>query len=123
MLQVIRVTTTGSAGTATGATTGELQVRGYLMGVRIDYHASAPVTTVVTITEAGGMQRTLLAAPATATDVTLNPQALVNKNDGTSAAMYWPFYLDGVNITVTVTLSDALTDAAIVTLSIAKDLG
>lgn len=122
MLQAIKVTTTGSAGAATGTTTSTFQVRGFLMGVRNNYHASAPATTVVTITEAGGMQRTLLTAPASATDVTFNPQALVNKPDGTSASFYWPFYLDGVNITVTVTLSDALTDAVEVLLSIAGDV-
>lgn len=122
MLEVIKVTTTGSAGSATGATTGSYLVHGYLMGVRNDYHASAPNTTVVTITEADGLKRTLLTAPASATDVTFNPQNLVNKPDGTSAAFYWPFYLDGVHITVTVTASDALTDAVVCILSIAKDL-
>ena len=122
MLEVIKVTTTGSAGSATGATTDAFLVHGYLMGIRLDYNASAPITTVVTITEAQGMKRTLLTAPASATDVTFNPQALVNKNDGTSAAFYWPFYLDGVNVVVTVTASDALTDAVVVYLSIAKDI-
>lgn len=122
MLQAIKVTTTGSAGSATGSTTGTFQARGYLMGVRLDYNASAPATTIVTITEAGGMKRTLLTAPASATDVTFNPQALVNKNDGTSAAVYFPFYLDGVNITVAVSASDALTDAVEVLLSIAGDI-
>lgn len=122
MLQQISVPTTGSAGSATGSQTGTLQLRGYLMGVRIDYDPAAPATTIVTITEAGGMRRTLLTAPASATDVTFNPQALVNKPDGTSAAFYWPFYLDGVNVTVAVSASDELAAAVVVTLSVQKDM-
>lgn len=122
MLQAIKVTTTGSAGAATGTQTGTFQARGYLMGVRLNYHASAPATTVVAITEANGMQRTLLTAPASATDVTFNPQNIVNEADGAASDFFWPFYLDGVTITVPVTLSDALTDAVEVLLSIAGDV-
>lgn len=121
MLEFIRVTTTGSAGSATGETTDDFLVHGLLLGVRLDYHASAPVTTVVTITEAGGLKRTLLTAPASATDVSFNPHNTTQTTVGVNTGFYEPFYLDGVNITVTVTASNALTDAVVVVLSILKD--
>lgn len=122
MLEVIQVTTTGSAGSASGNTVDGFLVHGYLMGVKVAYHASAPATTDVTITENNGLGRTILTLTDNNTTTVYNPQNLVNKTDGTSAAVYWPFYLDGVNLKVAVAGCDALTNAVVVTFSIAKDL-
>lgn len=123
MLEVIQVTTTGSAGSATGSTTGTNLVHGYLMGVYIDYHASAPSTTDITISEANGLGRTLLAVSDNATDGAYNPQCQICDNGGTAKTFYWPYYLDGVNIKVDVAQSNALAPAVTVKLVIARGAG
>lgn len=46
------VTTTGSAGAATGTATISVPAWGYLEWIYLDYHASAPATTDVTIAHA-----------------------------------------------------------------------
>jgi hypothetical protein len=120
MLERIQVTTTGSAGSATGSQTNSFLLRGYLQGVRFEY-SGVPATTVVTITEVEGLKRVLIVSPATATAAPYNPQALVNKPDGTSAAMYWPFYLDGVHVTVSVATSDAAANGVTAFLVIAEN--
>ncbi len=62
---VIHVTTTGSAGSATGTGTSDELVTGYIEAVLHDFHASAPATTDSTVAEVGGLARTILLGEAT----------------------------------------------------------
>lgn len=117
MQTTIKVTTTGSAGSATGAATSTGGPRGWLHAIRVNWHASAPGTSVITVTEASGLQRTLYTKATASTDITLYPVVQHADNAGTAvAAQYTPYYLDGSLITVAVSVSDALTDAVVVTL-------
>lgn len=105
----VAVTTTGSAGSATG--TGTLVTpSGWIEWLRYDFHASAPATTDVTLSYAdtppGG---TIHATTDTATDVTVFPRATcVNSANSAITNSYtrWPA---GEPITVSVAQSDALT--------------
>lgn len=86
---------------------------GVLSHVHVDYHASAPGTTDVTISEAGGLGRTLLTLTNRNTDGTFYPA--VAQTDGTGAAFspasYGLFYIEGTPLKVDVAGCDALTDA------------
>lgn len=113
----IKVTTTGSAGSASGTGTSNKPVRGVLGAVSIAYHASAPAgTTDVTIAESSGLARTLLTRTNTATSATFYPAATQHDGTGTALTSYTPYILVGDYITVTVAQCDALTDAVVVTL-------
>lgn len=116
---VVRVTTTGSAGSASGSATTELPVRGLVMAIKVDYHASAPNTTTVNVDEASGMQRRLLQKAASNTDAVHYP--VVQQHDTTGTAItgqYTPVYVNGVRLSVSVGSSNALTDAVVVTIDI-----
>lgn len=110
----IAVTTTGSAGSATGTGTSTSPVRGVLNGIKIDYHASAPVTTDVTIAESTGMVRTLLTRTSSATDGVFYPGAQQHDTSAATVTSYAPYILAGDYVTVTVAECDALTDAVVV---------
>lgn len=114
-LTQVRVTTTGSAGSATGtATTPPLY--GILGFVKRDYNASAPATTDYTLTEAGGAQRTLQSISNTATDAVDYPAVQQTANGVAIAGAYTPYILTGTPLTVTLAQCDALTDAIVVTI-------
>lgn len=110
--RAITVATTGSAGSATGtATIGIGPCR--LHAVQLDYHASAPATTDVTITNAG---RTVATRSNSATDVIQLPREQVVDTSGSPVTgAYDKPYLNGV-VTVAVAQSDALAPAVTVTL-------
>jgi hypothetical protein len=69
------VTTSGSDGSGAGNAITGIPIRGKLLAVRLDYHASAPATTDVTITEEETGQ-TLLTVTDNKTDGTYYPRAL-----------------------------------------------
>lgn len=111
----VNVTTTGSAGSATGSGTSDI-IYGEIDAVFINYHASAPSTTVVTISESGGAGRTILTAPAGNTDITYYPRLQPQDTVGSIIpGVQSRFFIGGRKLTVSVTASNALTNAAIVT--------
>lgn len=111
----IGVTTTGSAGSATGSTTTVEFPPGTLLEcVKIDYHASAPATTDLTITEAEGLQRDVLTLTDTNTDGTYYPRHGEHDPDGTAGSGVGHFVIEGA-LTIALAQSDALTDAVLVT--------
>lgn len=117
----VDVTTTGTAGSAVGS--GQtLPLPGVLGFIQVDYHASAPGTTDVTISEAGGPQRTILTLTNRNTDGIFYPN--VSFTDGTGAAYatasYGAWVLANTPITVSVAGCDALTDAVKVTFGFVK---
>ena len=104
----LSITTAGANGSATGNTTTNHPYGGRLVAVGLDFHASAPASTVVTITEVNGQARTLFAAPAGATDITYYPTVqLCNAIGGAlTDVAHVPFH---DKVKATVTLSNALT--------------
>ena len=93
----VAVTTTGSAGSATGSTNTDVAVTGYILCILLDYHASAPATTDVTITELAPdmstSRRTVLSISDNATDGEYYPGAEVQNNTGTGQSLYWPYFI------------------------------
>lgn len=117
-IEILRVTTTGSAGSATGSGT-ITGLRGVLARLVINWHADAPAgTSDLTIVETwDGGSRTLYTKSNAVTDVDLVPQVAASDNTGTAiTGAYGYVALIGGTITVTVAQSDALTNCAIVTL-------
>lgn len=123
--ETIAVTTTGSAGSATGSTTSP-RIVGEILGIDVNYHASAPGTTDLTIAadgvSGGQAARNILVITNSATDAYKVPMAPVV--DAANAASLYaaagepverPMVVNG---TVTVSLAgcDALTNAAVVTI-------
>lgn len=105
----IPVTTTGTAGAATGSTTSEL-IRGAILDIFLDFHASAPATSDTTIAFAtrGG---NVLAVANSATDALFAPR--IKPVDSANVAItnaHDYFYING-SLTVSVAQSDALAPA------------
>ena len=121
----VAVTTTGSAGSATGSTDSDVPVRGYILGIQLDYHASAPATTDVTITELapdeGTDRRTVLSISNNATDGFYYPAVEVQDNAGTGQGSYWPYFISNRKLQVSVAQSDALTDAVVATIIVDQE--
>lgn len=107
------VTTTGADGSGAGEATSA-PVSCALLNIYVKYHASAPNTTDVTITEVGGAERTLLTL--TNVNTSGNKPVRIPEVDvtGTALASSSPFYLPGVAIKVAVAGCNALTDAVVV---------
>ena len=117
---VIHVTTTGSAGSASGSGNTTSPVNGLLLGVYLDYNGSAPATTDLTVT-LSNPGRTILTMTNTVTDawVPLREQA----KDNTGAAIAGIYELVPIDDVVTVSLAqcDALTDAVVAYLKVLKE--
>lgn len=102
----VAVTTTGSAGSATGNGTSETML-GYLVDVFLDYHASAPSTTDVTIAFAtrGG---NILVATDTNTDTLFHPRVKAVDSAGAAITNSHDHVLLNQAVTVSVAGADAL---------------
>jgi hypothetical protein len=101
----VSITTTGGAGSATGTATIE-ECNGFLLDVFLNWHASAPSSSVVKITDKDGVE--LLDAPAGNTDIRYAPRKDICSDHGVATGLYDMHPLNG-DLTVTVTLSNALT--------------
>lgn len=113
MERILKVTTTGADGAAGGTKQTELPVTGFIESIQLDYHASAPGTTMdVTITEVGGLGRTILTRTNTATDGIFYPRVPAQDTNGADiTGQYTWIYLSGTHILVTVAQSNALDPA------------
>jgi len=114
----VRLTTTGSAGSAVATALVPLPA-GVLRAIKVDYHASAPATTDFVIKADGSSGNTLFTATNTVTDIALralgSPAALDEGSAVTAvtdATDGGAFFKSGLYFDVA--QSDALTDAAIV---------
>lgn len=111
----VAVTTTGSAGSASGnADSGKFA--GEILGFWIDYHASAPAgTTDITITDKLSGQ-TLYAKTNSVTDVFIPLRVFALDKAGSALAsdVSPQCYAVGGGINVAIAQCDALTDAAVV---------
>lgn len=110
--EVVRVTTTGSAGAATGTATSQA-MDGYLLDIYLDFHASAPGTTDVTIAYDTPARGNVFARSDSATDGFFAPRvAPVSNANAAITNAYDRFPLNGA-LTVSLAQCDALTDAVV----------
>ena len=108
------ITTVGGAGAATGYADFE-DVHGMLLDVYNNWHASAPVTSVATLTYNNPSLGTIIACPATATDGLYAPRKATVDAAGAATGLYDLFPVNG-KLRQTVTLSNALTGALVSTI-------
>ena len=116
--EIIKVTTTGGAGSATGSSSSKA-LKGLLWDVYVSYHASAPATTDLTISFAdrGG---NILVLTNNITNGLYAPRMDTHDNAGASQDPNDCFLLDGI-VTVSLAQCNALTDAVTVYLRILGD--
>jgi len=84
-LLTIAVTTTGTAGSASGSESS-IRCTGRVYAVYLAYHASAPATTDVTLAMAGTPSESILTIANNATSGWYYPRRPVCLNDGTALA-------------------------------------
>jgi len=110
----VSITTTGSAGSATGSGTVECQA-GWLAFVKLDYHASAPATTDVTLTQTAE-PTAILTATDTATDqISVPTLGAITTANAAVTNSHMPLWIHG-DVAVAVAQSNALTGAVVVTI-------
>jgi hypothetical protein len=96
----VRVNTNGSGA---GSGTTDIGTRGTLRGIKIAL-TGVHTATGVTITEATGLGRTLLAVTGLNASAVYHPEAPVSKSDGVAITdATRPFYFSGTTFTVAVT--------------------
>lgn len=114
--QQIKVTTTGAAGSATGSAFSAA-IMGEIISLNIDYHASAPATTDITVeglTQDSPLY-TIYAKDNSVTDVFVSPRAKMVDNAAAAITdSYDRFPVAGL-VKVSLAQCDALTDAVVVT--------
>jgi len=107
----VAITTTGSAGAATG-TGATVPIQGFLLDVFIDYHASAPATTDVTISEP--TFGNVLVKSNNNADIWLAPRKDTVDAAAAATGGYDPIPINSA-LTIAVAQADALTNCVIVT--------
>ena len=113
--EVLRITTTGTAGAATGSAKSKA-INGFLLDVYLNFHASAPATTDTTVAMDEPDLGNLLVVTNSATDALIAPrQKPVDNANVAITNAHDRFPLSG-NITISLAGSDALTDALVATI-------
>lgn len=111
----LKVSTTGSAGSATGSAVLSVPLS-ELLAVYVDYHASAPATTDLTLSSPGNPAAvTILTLTNVNTDGWYYPK--VQKHDNTGSAITGDYanpIIHG-NILLDIAQGDALTDIVVLT--------
>ena len=107
----VAITTAGSAGSAVGSGT-TIPINGFLLDVYLDYHASAPATTDVTITDP--VFGTVFTKSNNATDAWFAPRKQTCDQSAADTGVYELIPLNGA-LTIAVAQADALTDCVAVT--------
>ncbi len=110
----VTITTVGEDRSATGNATIS-DVNGFLLDLYLDWHASAPASSVATLTYGTPSYGTIVAAPAGNTDTLLAPRNESCSTDGSSTGLYDCFVVNG-SLVITVTLSNALAGCLVATI-------
>lgn len=131
-VKIAAVTTTGSAGSATGDSgvvtsngAGSSLPTGFLVEIYVDFHASAPSTTDTTISEVlpnGSSLRTILTLTNTNTDGVYAVKIPSYNTTGTASGSDLVYPNIGSSWKVTVAQCDALTAAVTVWAKIVSDV-
>lgn len=111
----VSVTTTGVAGSATGSAVSEY-LYGYLLDVYLNYHASAPATTDVTLAHTNPTLGNIFVKSNNATDIMIVPRATAQGATAADITNSFVHHNLAGTVTVSVAQSDALTDCVVVTI-------
>lgn len=111
-IEQVTITTTGGAGVSAGSGT-TIPIQGFLLDVFLDYHADAPATTDVTISDA--TFGNLVVKSDNATDVWLAPRKQTCDPAAADTGMYDLIPLKGP-LTISVAQCDDLTAALLATI-------
>lgn len=107
----VSITTTGSAGSATGSGT-ITGLSGFLIDIYLDYNASAPATTDVTVSES--VYGTILTRTDTVTDGRFAVRGAIHDATGAAIANQYDLYcLRDSTLTFSIAQSNALTDCLV----------
>jgi hypothetical protein len=110
--ETIKITTIGSAGSAVGS--GDtVPIQGFLLDVYLDYHASAPATTDITISDP--VFGNLLVVSNNKTDGKYAPREQTSDAAGASTGLYDLIPINS-KLTISVAQADALTDCLTATI-------
>jgi hypothetical protein len=115
-IETVSITTSGSAGSATGSGT-TIPIMGFLLDVYLNFHASAPATTDVTISDA--VFGNIVVNSNSATDVWLAPRKATCDVSAASTGLYDLVPLNGA-LTISVAQADALTNCLVATVRFMK---
>ena len=114
LMREVKITTTGGAGVANGE--GIISdVRGFLLAIYLNWHASAPATSVPTIKYRNPGMGNILVAPAGNIDTLYEPRKEICTESGVATGLYDYFPLAG-ELEIEVATCNALTDALVATL-------
>ena len=116
----IKVTTTGSAGSATGDGDSAEIVNGFVLGWNIDFHASAPSTTDVAVKTLEPTV-TLSTISNVNTDAYYSTMKQIVDASGAAVTGVYTFYPVSGKIRVSVTGCNELTDAVTVVVFVAPN--
>ena len=111
-IQTVNITTTGDAGSAIGSGT-TIPIQGFLLDVFLNYHASAPATTDVTISEE--VFGNIVVKSNNATDIWLAPRKDTVDAAAAATGVYDLVPIKGP-LTIAVAGADALTDCLVATI-------
>lgn len=121
----LNVTTTGSAGSATGSATSARPFFGAVRAIYVDWHASAPAgtsdITIVADDDDTQPQITLYTKSDSVTDAWVYPVVQSTDTAGSAVAAQYQHIVISSTITATVAQSNALTNAAVVYIWIDED--
>lgn len=111
-VSIVRVTTTGSAGSASG-NADSAEIAGKVLGIFLDYHASAPATTDVTIKATSPADYNILVVSNNATDGYYTPRAKPVDNANVAITNAHDEFAVAGKVNVAVAQADALTDCVV----------
>jgi len=113
---VVNVTTTGTAGAATGSASVVIP-GGALLDIHLNFHGSAPATTDTTVAMTNG---NVLVVSNSATDALIAPrQKPVDNANAAITNAYDYFYVSGP-LTISLAQSDALDPALVATVRVLR---
>src|SRR3990172_3977855 len=107
--EVATVTATGTAGAATGSAISNV-LHGFILDIFLDYHASAPATTDVTIAYTARGSN-ILVVSNNATDALYHPRAKPVDNANVAITNSHDKFAVSDTLTISLAESDALTGA------------
>lgn len=116
--ETFKITTAGGAGVATGSATTPSAVRGEILGVLLNFHASAPATTDTTLATAGegnGPAYNIIVVSNSATDAYLAVRKVAVDVAAAAIAASWAPVCVADKLTLSLAGCDALTNAVVAT--------
>lgn len=111
----VKVSTEGSAGSATGSGTSPV-INGFILGVFFNFHASAPATTDTTVSYGTPALGNLIVLTNTATDVYHMPRKQAVDATGTVISGVWDLFPVSGTLSIELAGCDELTDALVATI-------